>query len=201
MGRNREYVLQEYETMKHALLKSVAVAALAAQPLFAADAFAAALPAGSSSAQATGSDVLLAQNQNQNQNSNQNQNENQSGGNQNQNQNENQNQNQNRNRNENEEDGGVLAAATAQALDNPNHACFYAGSGFAGARYCVEPGQEAATIPPGWDDRISSIEIAGNVTVTVCADPGFAGLCKTYKTSASELPKDLDDAISSWKAQ
>ncbi|AKI01028.1 Beta/Gamma crystallin [Hoeflea sp. IMCC20628] len=165
-------------------------------------------------ARAENGNLLLAQNQNQSQNNAENQNQTQSG-NQNQNSTENQNQNQtqnsaenqnqnqsgNQNRNRNNDTEAGLATATAQAVMKASYACFYESPAFKGAKFCAETSDRATSSPAGWNDRISSIEIVGKVKVRVCTDADFSGTCKVYRSSQKALPKNLDDAISSWTVE
>ena len=128
----------------------------------------------------------------------------QAGGQQNQTENQNQNENRNQNRNQGPQDGdgtgpgvGVILKEDAKELDS--HACFYADRDFKGAVFCASEGGYSQFLPTGWNDRISSIEIVGSVTVEVCADPGYAGFCAEFTASTAVLPSELDDAISSWR--
>lgn len=79
--------------------------------------------------------------------------------------------------------------------------CFFADVRFGGESFCVTSGQSLGQMPDGWNDRVSSIRITGNATVTVCADAGFAGACQAFSATTPQLPGDLNDAISSVRVQ
>ncbi len=129
-----------------------------------------------------------------------------------QNQNENQNQNQNRNQggNDGDDDGDgnddgngnagsspMMTRAEAQKLDG--YVCFFADANFAGEAFCTGPQGYSSGLGAVWNDRISSIELAGQVEIVVCTDPGYKGSCLELNTSAATLKSEFDDAISSWK--
>jgi len=46
-------------------------------------------------------------------------------------------------------------------------ACFFKDIDFGGEKFCVRPGERVAMVPPGFNDRISSIRIFGRTEVTV----------------------------------
>lgn len=176
---------------RNSIFSSLAVLLIAAQPFVGAPA--------------------LAQNQNQNQNQaapNQNQVQTQS-----ESQNQNQNQNQNQGNGDEDEDGGfdgpddgvdngstpTLTLDEASSL--PDHVCFYADPELKGETFCAEAGGYSLELSNEWDNRISSLEIAGTVKVTVCTDDKYGDTCADYSATMTTLPADLDDAISSWKAE
>lgn len=171
---------------KSLFVTSLAALVCTSQPLIAAE-----LPS-------LGSTVLVAQqNQNQNQVENQNQVQNQA-----------QNQNQNRSQAGNEEndngsDNGngngspIMTRAEAQKLDG--YVCFFEDADFAGEALCTGPEGHSNSLGAAWNDRISSIELAGQFEVTVCTDPDFQGSCLEVRTSAANLTSEFDNAISSWK--
>lgn len=147
-----------------------------------------------------------AQNQNQNQNQadpNQNQNQNQVEG-----QTQTQSTNQNQNQGDGNEDGvdGVDDESTPtltveEASPLPNHVCFYADPEVTGEAFCADVGGYSFELSDEWDNRISSIEIVGTVKVTVCTDDNYGDTCADFTATATTLPVELDDAISSWKAE
>lgn len=179
------------------LLSSAAIA-LVAQPLAAAP-----LTDSEQNSRAASAYVQIAQNQNQNQNNNQSGNQN---NNQNNNQNTNQNTNQNQNQNQNSDDGAgpdtvVTAATSAAAETAAAHACFYEDAGYKGEKFCTTGGTHAKTIGQGWDNRISSIKVAGSVTVKICTDGNYGGSCMETTTSIEKLAGDYDNAVSSWQVK
>lgn len=199
--------------MKNKFLTIGAAVVLAAQPMLAGaaavvDAQNVASNAGKSHSPASQNAILLLAQQGQGQGQGQGQSQGQSqnnAGSESNNTNQNTNQNENRNRNRNENHGNVgpaaLAAITAKAVLAADHVCFYDAASLEGPKFCVVPGSEATSSPTGWNDRISSIEIVGKAKVRVCTDVDFSGTCEIYRESASALPKNLDNAISSWSVE
>jgi Peptidase inhibitor family I36 len=53
--------------------------------------------------------------------------------------------------------------------------CFFDDTNFRGQHFCVGRGQDLAQLPPGMNDQISSIQVIGNVEVTVFKDTRFNG--------------------------
>lgn len=144
-----------------------------------------------------------AQNQNQNQNQNQTEGQVQA-----QTQSENQNQNQNQNQGDGIDDGddGIDDESTPtltveEASPLPNHVCFYADPEVTGEAFCAEVGGYSFELSDEWDNRISSIEIVGTIKVTVCTDDNYGDICADFTATATTLPAELDNAISSWKAE
>ncbi len=75
--------------------------------------------------------------------------------------------------------------------------CFYENTGYGGASFCLDEGETRATMPSGWNDRISSIRVDPGYTVQVCRDQDFWGWCEQYTANVPSLPGDRNDAISS----
>lgn len=72
--------------------------------------------------------------------------------------------------------------------------CFYDGSRYRGASFCMSPGDSIRDLRD-WTDRISSIQNTDSFNVQVCSEPNFRS-CRTYTTSAATLG-DFDDYIAS----
>lgn len=53
--------------------------------------------------------------------------------------------------------------------------CFYEDIDFGGRYFCVRVGATSERVPSGTNDKISSIRIFGDATVTVYRDPNFGG--------------------------
>jgi Protein of unknown function (DUF3011)/Peptidase inhibitor family I36 len=74
---------------------------------------------------------------------------------------------------------GVLASSAAWAQfgnSRPNSgACFYVDYNFRGQSFCMNAGQDAATLPPGFGDRIRSIRVFGRAQVMFFNDSDFRG--------------------------
>jgi hypothetical protein len=81
----------------------------------------------------------------------------------------------------------VNAVANVNTSNAPtNGACFYR-KGFNSEGFCLETGRSLRTIPSGFNEQISSIQIFGNALVTVFKDPGFSGDRQSFSSSVSDL--------------
>jgi hypothetical protein len=54
-------------------------------------------------------------------------------------------------------------------------ACFYQDSNFRGNYFCLAVGEQWPSMPPGFNDRISSIRLFGGVRVRIFNDSNFNG--------------------------
>jgi hypothetical protein len=86
---------------------------------------------------------------------------------------------------------GVLASSAAWAQfgnTRPNSgACFYVDYNFRGESFCMNAGQEAARLPPGFGDRIRSIRVFGRAQVTYFNDSDFGGANGTTSSDINDL--------------
>lgn len=55
-------------------------------------------------------------------------------------------------------------------------ACFYRDPNFRGDYFCMERGMSYESLPPGFNDRITSIKIFGRAEVGIFNDTGFRGV-------------------------
>jgi len=85
----------------------------------------------------------------------------------------------------------------AGAPPPPTAVCFFESANYTGASFCMNPGQSYATLPSGWDNRITSIRVEAGATVQVCRDTEFWGWCEQLTSSVPQLFGDRNDAISS----
>ena len=76
--------------------------------------------------------------------------------------------------------------------------CFYQQANFKGANFCVEEGDEDASIPGSCNNNIESILISGGLGVEVCAGAGHGGECFYYTSSKKSLPSEIRNRISSY---
>ncbi|OEO32212.1 hypothetical protein VW23_012675 [Devosia insulae DS-56] len=83
--------------------------------------------------------------------------------------------------------------------EEEDQVCFYKNANFNGASFCVEPGDADDELSGSWDDSISSIEVFGNADVLVCRDYELEGICADISSSKASLPKQLNNAISSYE--
>ena len=77
--------------------------------------------------------------------------------------------------------------------------CFFKGSNFSGAQFCVSPGDDDPTLPGGWNNAISSISVDGGAQVTVCKNVWYGGSCATISSDKASLG-GFNNAISSYQA-
>lgn len=76
--------------------------------------------------------------------------------------------------------------------------CFYQQANFKGANFCVEEGDEDASIPGSFNNNIESILISGGLKVEVCSGTNYGGDCFYYSSSKKTLPTELRNRISSY---
>jgi hypothetical protein len=55
-------------------------------------------------------------------------------------------------------------------------ACFYRGPGFQGDYFCMAAGEGYDSLPPGFNDSISSVRVLGGAEVVAFNDPGYTGI-------------------------
>jgi len=78
--------------------------------------------------------------------------------------------------------------------------CFFSQPNFNGKKACVNAGAKDRLLSPKWNDRISSIKIIGDASVTVCKHKNFKGICRTIDHSVPKLGFRLNNEISSFKS-
>lgn len=66
-------------------------------------------------------------------------------------------------------------------------ACFYRDPNFRGDYFCLERGQSYESLPPGFNDRITSVRIYGGAEVTVFNDSNFRGVNGSTYESIQDL--------------
>lgn len=82
----------------------------------------------------------------------------------------------------------------------PGDVCFYDGANFTGESVCLPSGAVARDLALlGWDNRISSIAINGEVSVNVCRDRNFASYCELVTESQTNVNRLLNNSASSWQ--
>jgi hypothetical protein len=65
--------------------------------------------------------------------------------------------------------------------------CFFKDSGFQGDRFCVTKGDRLDSLPGGFGDDISSMQLFGGARVTVFNDRNFRGGSEEFRSSVSDL--------------
>jgi len=66
-------------------------------------------------------------------------------------------------------------------------ACFYTDAGFQGQRFCLARGQSVTTMPLGFNDEISSVQLFGGASVTIYEHEGFGGQSIGISTTMQNL--------------
>src|SRR3954469_8864506 len=78
--------------------------------------------------------------------------------------------------------------------------CFYKDPEFRGDYFCVRDGENQPDMPRGMNDKISSIRIFGNASITVFQDSRFEGRSSRFDYDVPELKREgWNDLISSFR--
>ena len=79
-------------------------------------------------------------------------------------------------------------------------ACFYKNPDYGGDYFCAPIGANAAQVPSGTNDRISSIRVYGNAEVTVFQDSHFEGRSSSFDSNMNDLRRaGWNDLVSSFR--
>ncbi len=90
-------------------------------------------------------------------------------------------------------------------LSTDTGVCFYTDANYQGDKGCFDfdpnyaPENNQAFFAGSFNDRISSIEIVGNVEVRYCEDVFFQGTCHTTSSSIAQLDATSDNTMSSFQ--
>jgi hypothetical protein len=76
-------------------------------------------------------------------------------------------------------------------------ACFFSEPNFRGQRFCMPRGASYSEMPPGFNDRISSIQLRGNSTVMLFRDRDFRGASARVNRDLRSLGGTWSDIVSS----
>lgn len=79
--------------------------------------------------------------------------------------------------------------------------CLFDGPDYTGDSVCVGVPANFPQMPAGWDNRVTSVEITGDFSITLCTDPNYFGTCQTFLNSTPMLEADLNDATSSMRTR
>lgn len=101
---------------------------------------------------------------------------------------------------------GASAPAEAQRWGRPRPpragACFYQNANFGGDYFCVQAGDEYEAMPDGLNDRISSIRMFGDASVTVYRNPNFGGRSTRFSDDVDNLQLEgWNDTVSSLRVR
>lgn len=81
-------------------------------------------------------------------------------------------------------------------------ACFYQNANYGGDYFCVQAGDDYDQMPDGLNDRISSVRLFGDASVTVYRNPGFGGRSTRFSDDVSNLQHEgWNDKISSLRVR
>jgi hypothetical protein len=100
--------------------------------------------------------------------------------------------------------GGV--SASAQTWGRPRvpgaGACFYEDIDFGGRYFCSRAGDASASVPPGTNDKISSIRLFGDSDVVVYQHADFRGSSRRFDANVHDLRRSgWNDRISSYRIE
>lgn len=79
-------------------------------------------------------------------------------------------------------------------------ACFFSDANFSGEYFCMRRGENYESLPAGFNDRISSIQIMGHSRVILFNDDDFRGINLRLKRSVDSLKRfrKQDDPRKTW---
>jgi hypothetical protein len=93
-----------------------------------------------------------------------------------------------------------VKAQRGSNYQSPNRVCFYVDANYRGERICANSGESESELRGGWNDRISSIRIYGQASVTVFEDKDYRGSSRTFNRNVPNLrPLDFNDMITSFE--
>ena len=105
--------------------------------------------------------------------------------------------------------GAVLAVASpalaqswqwGRASEPTRGVCFYKDPDFRGDYFCAREGDSEPSMPKGTNDKISSIRIFGNVSLSVYQDARFEGRSSRFDYDVPDLHREgWNDLISSFR--
>lgn len=82
----------------------------------------------------------------------------------------------------------------------PGQVCFHDGANYSGETLCLPSGTVARDLLLlGWDNRVSSITVEGNVSVNLCRDREFTSYCELVAESQPSVNRLLNNSASSWQ--
>ncbi len=81
--------------------------------------------------------------------------------------------------------------------ERKDQACFYDGENFVGQSTCINSGRSFERLGPRWNDKISSIQIFPNASVTLCRNANYQGGCATFNRNTPNLGPRFNNRASS----
>jgi hypothetical protein len=77
--------------------------------------------------------------------------------------------------------------------------CFYEDINFGGRYFCSPAGESTPSVPSGMNDRISSMRIFGNASVTLYRDPNYRGRSRVITSDVNDFRRlEFNDRLSSF---
>jgi hypothetical protein len=96
--------------------------------------------------------------------------------------------------------GGAGAAAPAAASAPTVCATFYADGNLKGATLVsMGPTDNSPTVPPAFNDVMSSVAVTPGCTVIAYADGNYGGQEATFTQTTESVPASINDQMSSYK--
>ncbi len=95
--------------------------------------------------------------------------------------------------------GGGVSIELGTGGFHDGSVCFYKNSWYAGGQRCYDAGESRSHLNGNWNDKISSLELSGGASVTVCTGANFTGNCHTYHNDKGNLPNAFNNKISSFQ--
>jgi hypothetical protein len=93
-----------------------------------------------------------------------------------------------------------VKAQRGSNYQSSDRVCFYVDDNYRGASFCANPGESESELRGGWNDRISSIRIFGQASVTVFEDKDYRGSSRTFSRDVPNLrPLGFNDMITSFE--
>ena len=94
----------------------------------------------------------------------------------------------------------ITAPAGASPLNPTHKACFFTGVGFTGQSFCAGVGQRKS-MPKKFTGKISSVQIIGNVSASLCTGRARRGTCKTFSEDRWQVPSPFHNNARSFQVQ
>jgi len=77
--------------------------------------------------------------------------------------------------------------------------CFYEDINFGGRYFCSPAGESTPSVPSGMNDKISSMRVFGNASVTLYRDPNYRGQSEVIASDVSDFRRlGFNDRLSSF---
>jgi len=77
--------------------------------------------------------------------------------------------------------------------------CFYTQTDFKGQYYCERGLRRVSKVDAKWRDRIESVQVINNASITICEDFNRQGTCQTLSKDSPELAPELINHLYSYK--